>query len=167
MEEIFKPIIGYETYLISTFGNVKNNKSGRILKNRKDKLGYLSVIISKNEVKKYYLIHRLVAITFIENLEQKLEVDHIDNNKINNNFTNLRWCSRQENMQNRQIATNNTSGIKGVCWNKRQKKWNAQICFNRQQIHIGSYDTIEEAAFARQEQTKQLFGNFINTCEKH
>lgn len=52
---------------------------------------------------------------------------------------------------------NNTSGIKGVTWDKRKKKWKAQICLKRTQYNLGTYDNIEDAAKARKEAEEKLF----------
>lgn len=163
MEEIWKSIEGYETYSVSTFGNVRNDKTGKILKAKPNGDGRLIVSLHK----KNYQIHRLVAIAFIENSENKECVDHIDNNSTNNNLTNLRWATHQENQHNKQIQINNTSGIKGVVWHKKDKKWQSQIYINRKCIYIGSYNTIEEATIARQFKANELFGEFTHSCEKH
>lgn len=55
------------------------------------------------------------------------------------------------------ISINNTSGIKGVTWDKRKKKWKAQICLKRTQYNLGTYDSIEDAAKARKEAEEKLF----------
>ena len=103
--EIWRPIPEYESlYSISNFGRVKRyykNGSENILNNHTDKNGYMYVVLSKqNEQKKFYN-HRLVAMCFIPNPDNRQEVDHIDLNKFNNNVLNLRWSSRSENNKNR------------------------------------------------------------------
>ena len=106
MEEIWKDIEGYEgKYKISTTGKVlscgidslNRNYGKRIRKQFKDKNGYLSVFLIKNDVHKRFYVHRLVAKTFIPNPENKPCVDHVDGNRNNNNYTNLRWCTYKEN----------------------------------------------------------------------
>ena len=73
------------------------------------------MLLYNNGKEKYFLIHRLVAKHFIPNIENKNCVDHIDNNKLNNTISNLRWCNSQENQHNRQLNNNNnTSGVKGI-----------------------------------------------------
>ena len=164
MTEIWKPIDGYENYSVSAFGQVRNDTTGKILKGRKNK-GRLGVSLWKNEIKKQFQIHRLVALTFIENLEDKPEVDHIDNDPSNNRVENLRWATHQENNRNTRIPSNNTSGIKGVSWCNQTQKWRASIKIDGIQINLGRYNTIEEATIARQTRANLAFGVFTNACE--
>lgn len=70
-----------------------------------DEKGYLRTCLCKNSVSKFYLIHRLVAQTFIPNPNNLLEVNHKDGNKVNNNVENLEWCTRKENV-NHSILNN-------------------------------------------------------------
>jgi len=165
MEEIWKPITNYETYSISNFGNVKNNKSGRISNGTLMQIGYLRTTLSNNKSKTRPCIHTLVASAFIPNSENKKCVDHIDNDKLNNHSSNLRWATHQENQRNVPLQSNNTSGIKGVTWDPINKNWRARIMIDRITINLGSYNTIEEAILARQTKANQAFGIFTNTCE--
>ena len=100
MEEIWKVIDGAPQYLISSFGRVKSlkRKEEKILSERKVN-GYKVVGINFGKKRKQVKVHRLVAIAFIPNPEQKDQINHIDGNKQNNNVTNLEWCTRQENMK--------------------------------------------------------------------
>lgn len=108
MEEIWKNIKDYEgLYQVSNFGNVrrignyKNQysewKSFKKLKlsNRK---GYLYAVLYKNGISTHFLVHRLVAETFINNCDNSNEVNHLDGNKQNNNINNLEWCSHSKNI---------------------------------------------------------------------
>lgn len=96
MEEIWKPITDFENYFVSNLGNLKNNITGKILRqNIKD--GYANIVIKNNNIKKCFKVHRLVAIAFIENPENKSDVNHKDKNKINNYVSNLEWMTRKEN----------------------------------------------------------------------
>jgi hypothetical protein len=100
--EIWKPIFidNEETnYQVSNFGYVKNNKNNKFIKPSL-KSGYLCLSLSYDNYKrKSCKIHRLVAIAFIPNPENKETVNHIDHNKFNNNVDNLEWATTTE--QNR------------------------------------------------------------------
>ena len=76
------------------------------------------------------------------------EVDHKDGNGLDNRRQNLRIATHAQNMQNRKINTNNTSGYKGVWWNNRAAKWQAQITVNARRIHLGLFIDQIEAALA-------------------
>lgn len=100
--------------------------------------GYYCVQINN----KKYLKHRIIAYAFlgldINNPTQ--QIDHIDHNKINNQVSNLRIVTNQENNFNRIC--------KGYYWNKRDKKWIARICVNFNTIHLGCFDTEDKARLA-------------------
>ena len=91
--EIWKKIEGYENYSVSTYGRVRNDKTGRILKPMDKNKGYLYV----NLQDKCHRIHRLVAQTFIPNPNNYPIVNHKDEDKSNNNVKNLEWCTSQYN----------------------------------------------------------------------
>ena len=105
MQEIWKDIEGYEgTYQISSLGNIKslprktNNQfyKGIYLKQTLYK-GYLKVQLSNHSKSKWFLVHRLVAMAFIPNPQNKPQVNHIDGNKSNNKVSNLEWVTGSEN----------------------------------------------------------------------
>jgi hypothetical protein len=160
MEE-FKIIQGFKNYSVSNLGNIKNNATNTVLKPNTTK-GYRIVKLNNKNL----CIHRLVASAFIPNPDNKLYVDHIDNNRQNNNINNLRWCTHQENQQNKKIKINNTSGYKGVCYCKSKKKWNAYITINYKNISLGYFERVEDAIIARYNKAKEIQGEFINECEK-
>lgn len=87
-----------ENYEISTEGEVKHKKTNKILKPKIDKDGYLSVGLSMGTrgQRKMAFIHRLVAEAYVPNPYNKPLVRHIDNNKANNDYTNLIWITEQE-----------------------------------------------------------------------
>ena len=97
MREIWKDIPNYEGYYkVSTFGNVIRN--GKQLKKYTAKNGYVLVRLYKNGKQTQRLVHRLVAISFIQNPNKLPEVNHIDGNKENNFVNNLQWVTHSENM---------------------------------------------------------------------
>ena len=163
--EVFRSIDGYNNYAISTFGRVKNVITGIILKTR-PRQGYLIVDLRENAIRKTHLLHRLVCCAFINNPDDKLCVDHKDNNKANNHVSNLRFATSKENNQNSSIRLDNTSKVKGVHFHKRVKKWHAQITIDGIRIHIGYYDDLEDAKIARVNRANEAFGIYTNACEK-
>ena len=95
--ETFVEIEGFENYEVSNLGKVRNIKSGRTLKPRLDKDGYLVHGLYKNNKQNQLLLHRIIATAFIDNPEEKPCVNHIDENKTNNDLSNLEWCTAKEN----------------------------------------------------------------------
>ena len=88
------------------------------------------------------------------------EVDHKDHNGLHNWHGNLRPCTVSQNRANRRVPKNNTSGFKGVSFNRNEKKWVAGIRFNKRRIHLGYFRAPETAAKAYDAAAIQLFGDF-------
>lgn len=115
MIEEWKDIKGYEgLYQVSNLGRVYSNKSNKLLKSRLDRGGYSYLNLYNNGISKWYKIHRLVAIAFIPNPENKLTVNHIDEDKTNNVVSNLEWATMKEqnNHGTRLERTSITQGTK-------------------------------------------------------
>jgi hypothetical protein len=96
MEEIWKPIQDFEDYQISNLGNVRNIKTNKRLKPYINNGGYLDISLCKNKKNTKFKIHRLIAIAFIPNPENKPTVHHKDKNKLNNSIENLEWATMSE-----------------------------------------------------------------------
>lgn len=106
MKEIWKDVKNYEgLYQVSNFGKIKSlprrgtqTNTEKILKVNYTYNGYERVSLNKNNKNKRYLVHRLVAETFIPNPNNYPQVNHKDKNKINNNVSNLEWCTPSYNI---------------------------------------------------------------------
>ena len=118
--EIWKDIKGYEdVYKVSSYGRIirkpwERNYTEREIKPIIKKHGYAVVGLNVNSKCKHFYIHRLVAIAFLENTENKPQINHKDGNKINNNLENLEWATRGENQKHRY----STLGHKGSFYGK-------------------------------------------------
>jgi hypothetical protein len=106
--------------------------------------GYLRIMVSGN----IYQAHRL-AWLYITGRFPKSQIDHINRNRSDNRFCNLREANHYENQWNVSIQKRNTSGHKGVSWDRRRSKWVAMCCINRKQKNIGRFDDINKAIDAR------------------
>lgn len=161
----FVDIAGYEgLYAVSKNGEVysypKNFRDGFILKGSKDVLGYPVVCLSN----KYIRIHRLVAMTFINNPENKKCVNHKNHDRSDNRIENLEWCTNSENIrfQKPHKRKNKKSRFKGIMVynNLKKNKYRARICFNREMHELGFYKTEIDAAKAYNKKAIELFGKF-------
>ena len=166
MVEEYKIIKGFENYSISNFGVVKNNKTNKILKPGINGHGYHHVSLFKDGKGFTKRIHKLVANAFLSNPFQKRCVDHVDGNKLNNNINNLRFATTSENAMNTKISCNNTSGFKGISLDKKCNKWMVYIKINGKTKFLGYFDKIEDAINKRVKTAEELFGEYINKCEK-
>jgi len=140
-------INGYSNYLIYDDGRVyTNNRRKGFLKPHATKKGYLQVKLCNNDTKKMVSIHRLVALHYIPNPNNKPQVDHIDRNKLNNNVSNLRWVTNQENMDNRDLISN--TGEKYISYQKDRDRYDIRVKGNR--IYLKCKDhTLQDAINVR------------------
>ena len=159
INEEWRSIDGYLNYQVSNIGRVRNSKTGRILKPAYSNT-YLAVPLGKDGKYTSTNIHRLVANEFVENLDNKPFVDHIDGNRENNIYTNLRWATHSENGMNCTKKKNTSSIYKGVSFNRRLHKWSAQIKLNKKNIFIGYFMDETEAAKVYDEKAMELFGEY-------
>tara|TARA_R110001632_G_scaffold220107_1_gene349965 strand:- start:65 stop:541 length:477 start_codon:yes stop_codon:yes gene_type:complete len=119
-------VIGYPDYLIYNDGRVWSKKrqgaKGGFLKQQVNIDGYKTISIKRSTK---HMVHRLIAIHYIPNPENKPEVDHINRDPSDNRAENLRWVSHQENMDNQtsRPQKNNTSGHKNIHYSKNNNKW--------------------------------------------
>jgi hypothetical protein len=136
-----------------------NLKYGEIdLNNIKTNIqGYKSLTIQiKGQNKKQVRLHQLIAAAFLNYKFQgnKLVIDHIDSDKLNNNLSNLRVVTQRENLSKERTKK---SGLPvGVSWRKRDKKYMSYITINNKLVHLGHFNTIEEASYAYQQKLKSI-----------
>jgi len=95
-----------------------------------------------------YKLHR-IAFLYMNGEMPPSGVDHIDGDKENNSWSNLRLATQQENSRNKKIYKRNTSGVNGVSWCKRSEKWVASIRVSGKTKHIGYYSSLDDAAAQR------------------
>lgn len=93
-------------YLISDSGNIVNKITNKTRKNQKDKDGYSVIYINKTN----YKVHRLVALTYIANPNNYSQINHIDNNRSNNHYSNLEWTTQQLNIKHKVDCNRNPVG---------------------------------------------------------
>jgi hypothetical protein len=110
--------------------------------------------------RKTILMHKV-----INNTPDGFHTDHINGNTLDNRKDNLRTATASQNQGNTNKRVNNTSGFKGVSWSKRANKWVAQIRCNNQQLYLGLFDNLQEAAIAYNNKALELFGEFASIGE--
>lgn len=148
MEENWKPIKDYDKYFISDLGRVKSlkrKKEGKYLKPGNRGRGYLCVKLFKNGKSKDISIHRLVAMHFIPNINNKRCVDHINRIRNDNRLVNLRWATYSENKLN-------TTYPVGCVYKRKDRPSYCCVYYpERQKIKTKCFKTKEEAENFRQE----------------
>ena len=168
MEE-WKEVKNYEgIYEISNLGNIKSlsrivkknsydiKLKEKILKPFKNSNGYLHVELHKNGIGKKVKIHILMSVNFLNHIPNgthDVVIDHIDNNKYNNNLKNLQLTTNRYNCSKEQRGFSLYTGVGFV---KREKKWRAYITINKKFIHLGYFKTEIQASNAYQNALKNV-----------
>lgn len=132
-------------------------KAGSTVKS-KDAAGYIAINIDG----KGYRAHRIAWLLEKGQDPGRFEVDHINRDKIDNRIENLRLSTRGQNRANSAHNKSSKSGLKGVYWCKKQKKWRAQITANKKVIKLGAFADPFEAHLAYREAAAKYHGEFAN-----
>jgi hypothetical protein len=109
-----------------------------------------------------YQAHQL-AWLYMKGAWGRPVIDHRDGNSLNNRWRNLRLTTRSNNAANRRRLRSNTSGFKGVVFNRQRGNWKAQITKEGRRYYLGSYATAEKAHAAYVAKARELFGEFART----
>ena len=141
-------IAGFSKYLIYENGDVYSKIQKKILKTSINKNGYkILILVNDNGVRKNMYIHKLVALAYIPNNENKPCIDHIDEDKTNNHITNLRWATFSENRHNiKKPLSSNKLGFKNISITTRGKfeYYNFSKKINGK-LFAKNFKTLEEA----------------------
>ena len=161
MQEIWKDIEGYEgLYQVSNFGRVKSldryvlrNGNSLFVKgivlSQLNNGGYLAVRLCNSGKYKNYFVHRLVACAFVENLNNYTEVNHIDEDKHNNDFRNLEWCDRKYNVNYGSRADKFSNSMKGKLAGKNNPRYGKIGTMNGKHLTTEQKNKIRVQALGR------------------
>jgi len=137
---LWKDVVGFEgLYKISEYGDIKSSyKSMKILKPKKDKDGYSGVALSKDGKVHHLRVHRLVAMAFLENLDNHPIVNHKDLNVANNHYSNLEWCTYVHNtkhyydkaLEKRTLSSLNKDELLHLVYEYQSGKSHKQLCLD-------------------------------------
>jgi hypothetical protein len=119
--------------------------------------GYLMLCLKS----RLYLAHR-IAWLYVYGEMPSLNIDHINGKRADNRICNLRLANQSQNIANAKLSKANTSGFKGVTWNKSANKWNAQLMLNYKRISLGNFEKKEDAAEAYKKGAVQYFGEYAH-----
>lgn len=157
---VYDPESGILTWRVRPLEHFKNEHAGKTWNTRYSGTragwprgdGYLCVFLSGA---KYY-VHRL-AWKMMNGHWPPAQIDHINQDRVDNRLSNLREVTKQENSRNASLRCDNSSGVTGVYWNASKNKWHAQIRVDGERIHLG-YLTSKEAAIAARKAADARFG---------
>jgi hypothetical protein len=155
--EIFKEVVGYRNYEASNLGRIiSKNKGGeyRLLNQHLDVSGYFTVgLIDNNGKLRSRKVHQIVAVCFLDHIPNghSLVVDHINNVKSDNRVENLQLISARKNS-----TKDKSNPFTGVTLDRNSNRYRARIHINGRRVHLGMFDTPEEA-----------HGKYLEALSKH
>jgi hypothetical protein len=150
---VFKKINGYD-YSISIEGYIRNDKTNRLSIGYISSNGYRMFSVSMNKKKKELYIHRILFECFKGDLVKGMVIDHIDNNRLNNDINNLQQITIRLNSS--KDIKNKTSKYTGVCYEASRNKWVSKIYINGLDIKLGRFDSELEASNAYNKKLKSI-----------
>lgn len=151
----YDPVTGFWTWLIARGSVKKGTSAGSVM--GKENYYYLNITIDGTN----YLAHRLAHLYMTGEWPEN-HVDHEDSDGLNNIWENIRKATRSQNLGNQKTHSNNTSGFKGVCWDKKANKWVVRIQVDKKSRTIGYFkkEDIDKASDAYEKAASELFKEF-------
>lgn len=155
-QEVLRELVNYEpetgrfTWKASRPACRPGDECGRISSHGYREIGILG---------KLHHAHRL-AVLYMTGHMPSHSVDHINRNRQDNRWCNLRCATQSENMANVVVRKNNTSGVSGVTWDASRKKWRAQIRLNGRKKNLGRFNDLAAAEAAVKTAAREQWGEF-------
>jgi len=169
-EEKWLPVKGHEgIYEVSDLGRVKSLdrkvrhskkgfliRKGKILSSNSNKSRYILISLSKKGLTETKAVHKLVAISFLNHTPcgNKLVVNHINHNRLDNRVENLEIITNRENSNKKHLKS--TSKYTGVSWSKKSRKWTSSISINGKHKNLGCFNTELEASLIYESALKNI-----------
>ena len=160
MMEEWRAVPGYEgLYEVSNKGNVRNVRKNTLMRLPKNKYGYIQVGLSKNGIRTMFQVHRLVAQAFLPNPDNLPQVNHLDEDKTNNNVTNLEWCDAKynNNYGTARIRAKETAIKNGYWTGLSRKESNKKYYEKNREKHREYYEKNKEK---RREQNREYMREY-------
>lgn len=165
-EEHFKVVnFGSYNYFVSNKGRVFNTNYMRFMDPKPTKSGYTHINLSNKGKSKTFYVHRLVAKAHLKP-SQKPYIDHKNSIRNDNQSNSLRYATAAENMMNKKVYKNNKTGVKGVYFCKKSKRYQATISAGSIRYYLGSFKTLEEAVAIRQQAELEMHGEYCYSPTK-
>lgn len=148
-----KQLLSYDP-LTGLFARVVSNRTDRVgaTPGARNTKGHIQIRVDGV----LYMAHRLAWLYVFGSFPEN-QLDHINGVKHDNRLVNLRHCSNKRNSENRKMSSRNTSGYRGVSYDKHLRKFKAYIGHNMESIHVGVFDTVDAAAAAAKVARDQMF----------
>jgi hypothetical protein len=158
-----KPIPNYEglySFDLNT-NQVWGHKYKKYLKPYLNIYNYYRITLHKKGKEKKFHFHRIIYEIYKGEIPEKMQIDHIDGNTINNHIDNLRLATRGENNCNKKVQKNNLLGYKNISLTK-SNTYNIQIKKNKKLVYCKTFKSLEEAITNRDLKLKEFHNDFMN-----